>query len=83
MEQLVLEGLQRLMWYIQVYETQFAQEQMERFGLQESSLLQGHTETQEKDGIAEAIPPKSNKITLIYNSPSSATDRIRRNHRYI
>ncbi|MDE6589209.1 MAG: DUF4368 domain-containing protein, partial [Oscillospiraceae bacterium] len=38
-EQLVLEGLQRLMWYIQVYETQFAQEQMERFGLQEKKAL--------------------------------------------
>ena len=30
-EQLVLEGLQRLLWYIQVYEKRFAQEQMERF----------------------------------------------------
>jgi len=38
-EQLVLEGLQRLMWYIQVYEKQFAQEQMERFGLQEKKAL--------------------------------------------
>ncbi|MCH5261168.1 MAG: recombinase family protein, partial [Lachnospiraceae bacterium] len=38
-EQLVLEGLQRLMWYIQVYERQFAQEQMERFGLQEKKEL--------------------------------------------
>ena len=38
-EQLVLEGLQRLMWYIQVYEQKFAQEQMERFGLQEKKEL--------------------------------------------
>ena len=38
-EQLVLEGLQRLMWYIQVYETKFAQEQMERFGLQKKKEL--------------------------------------------
>ena len=38
-EQLVLEGLQRLMWYIQVYEKQFAQEQMERYGLQEKKAL--------------------------------------------
>ena len=38
-EQLVLEGLQRLMWYIQVYEKKFAQEQMERFGLQEKKEL--------------------------------------------
>lgn len=38
-EQLVLEGLQRLLWYIQVYETRFAQEQMERFGLQEKKEL--------------------------------------------
>ena len=39
MEQLVLEGLQRLLWYIQVYEKRFAQEQMERFGLQEKKTL--------------------------------------------
>lgn len=38
-EQLVLESLQRLMWYIQVYEKRFAQEQMERFGLQEKKAL--------------------------------------------
>ena len=37
--QLVLEGLQRLLWYIQVYEKRFAQEQMERFGLQEKKAL--------------------------------------------
>ena len=37
--ELVLEGLQRLLWYIQVYEKQFAQEQMERFGLQEKKAL--------------------------------------------
>ena len=38
-EELVLEGLQRLLWYIQVYEKRFAQEQMERFGLQEKKAL--------------------------------------------
>ena len=38
-EQLILEGLQRLLWYIQVYEKRFAQEQMERFGLQEKKEL--------------------------------------------
>ena len=38
-EQLMLEGLQRLMWYIQVYEQKFAQEQMERFCLQEKKEL--------------------------------------------
>lgn len=37
--ELVLEGLQRLLWYIQVYEKRFAQEQMERFGLQEKKEL--------------------------------------------
>lgn len=36
---LVLEGLQRLLWYIQVYEKRFAQEQMERFDLQEKRAL--------------------------------------------
>ena len=38
-EQLVLEGLQRLLWYVQVYEKRFAQEQMEQFGLQEKKEL--------------------------------------------
>jgi hypothetical protein len=38
-EQLVLEGLQRLLWYVQAFEKQFAQEQMERFGLQEKKAL--------------------------------------------
>ena len=38
-EQLVLEGLQRLLWYVQAYEKRFAQEQMERFGLQEKKAL--------------------------------------------
>ena len=38
-DELVLEGLQRLLWYIQVYERRFAQEQMERFGLQEKKAL--------------------------------------------
>lgn len=38
-ERLVLEGLQRLMWYVQSYEKLFAQEQMERFGLQEKKEL--------------------------------------------
>jgi len=38
-EQLVLEGLQRLFWSIQVYEKRFAQEQMEWFGLQEKRTL--------------------------------------------
>ena len=37
--ELVLEGLQRLLWYIQVYEKRFAQEQIERFGLQEKKAL--------------------------------------------
>ena len=38
-EQLVLEGLQRMLWYVQVYEKRFAQEQIERFGLQEKKTL--------------------------------------------
>lgn len=38
-EQLVLEGLQRLLWYVQVFEQKFAQEQVERFGLQEKKAL--------------------------------------------
>ena len=36
---MVLERLQRLLWYIQVYEKRFAQEQMDRFGLQEKKKL--------------------------------------------
>jgi hypothetical protein len=38
-EQLVLDALQRLLWYVQVFEKQFAQEQMERFGLHEKKAL--------------------------------------------
>ena len=38
-EQLVLEGLQRLLWYVQAFEQKFAQEQIERFGLQEKRVL--------------------------------------------
>ena len=38
-EQLVLEGLQRLLWYVQVFEPVFAKDQMERFGLQEKKEL--------------------------------------------
>jgi predicted site-specific integrase-resolvase len=38
-EQLVLEGLQRLLWYVQAFEQKFAQEQVERFGLQEKKVL--------------------------------------------
>ena len=47
-EQPVLEGLQRLMWYIQVYEKRFAREQMERFGLQESKELAAKTRELDK-----------------------------------
>ena len=39
MEQSVLEGLQRLLRYVQVFERKSAQEQMERFGLQEKKTL--------------------------------------------
>ena len=38
-EQLVLEGLQRLLWYVRIYEKRFAQDQIERFGLQEKKML--------------------------------------------
>lgn len=38
-EKLVLEGLQRLLWYVQVFEKRFAQEQMKRFGLQQKREL--------------------------------------------
>ncbi len=38
-EQLALEGLQRLLWYVQAFEQKFAQEQVERFGLQEKKAL--------------------------------------------
>lgn len=35
LEKLVLEGLQRLLWYVQIFEKRFAQEQAERLGLQQ------------------------------------------------
>lgn len=34
-KQLVLKNLQRVLWYVQVFEKKFAQEQMERLGLQQ------------------------------------------------
>lgn len=54
-EELVLEGLQRLLWYIQVYEKRFAQEQMERFGLQEKKELtaRGRELDKAKQRVAE------------------------------
>lgn len=60
-EELVLEGLQRLLWYIQVYERRFAQEQMERFGLQERrelaarqrELAQARQRVAEIDGLIQ------------------------------
>ena len=47
-EELVLEGLQQLLWYVQVYEKQFAQEQMEQFGLQERRELDARQRELEK-----------------------------------
>ena len=38
-KQLVLESLQRVLWYVQVFEKKFAQEQMERLGLQQQKEL--------------------------------------------
>ena len=53
-EQLVLEGLQRLMWYVQIYEQKFAQEQMERFGLQEKKELTA--KRRELDRAKQRVP---------------------------
>lgn len=39
LEKLVLEGLQRLLWYVQIFEKRFAQEQAERLGLQQKKEL--------------------------------------------
>lgn len=39
MEALVLESLQRVLWYVQTFEKQFAQEQMERLGVQQKKEL--------------------------------------------
>lgn len=38
-EKLVLEGLQRLLWYVQIFEKRFAQEQAERLGVQQRKEL--------------------------------------------
>lgn len=38
-ETLVLESLQRVLWYVQTFEKQFAQEQMERLGVQQKKEL--------------------------------------------
>ena len=39
LERLVLEGLQRLLWYVQIFEKRFAQEQAEQLGLQQRKDL--------------------------------------------
>lgn len=39
LEKLVLEGLQRLLWYVQIFEKRFAQEQAERLGVQQRKEL--------------------------------------------
>lgn len=43
-EQLVLESMQRVLWYVQSYEKLFAQRQLEEFGEKRMYHLQGDTE---------------------------------------
>ena len=64
MEQLVLEGLQRLLWYVQVYEKRFAQEQMERFGLQEKKELSARS--RELDKAKQRVSEIDRIIQKIY-----------------
>ena len=64
MGQLVLEGLQRLLWYIQVYEKRFAQEQMERFGLQEKKELTA--KRRELDRAKQRVPEIDQLIQKSY-----------------
>jgi hypothetical protein len=40
--ELVLDAMQRLLWYVQVFEKPFAQAQMERFGLQEKKAMRAN-----------------------------------------
>ena len=63
-EQLVLEGLQRLLWYVQVYEKRFAQEQMERFGLQEKKELSARS--RELDKAKQRVSEIDRIIQKIY-----------------
>ena len=67
-EQLVLEGLQRLLWYVQVYEKQFAQEQMERFGLQEKKELT--TKRRELDKAKQRVAEIDQLIQKSYEDMS-------------
>ncbi len=72
-EELVLEGLQRLLWYIQVYEKRFAQEQMERFGLQEKKELTPEIVHEFIDKIVVAKPDKvggkrHQRVDIHYNT---------------
>jgi len=53
-EQSVLEGLQRLLRYVQVFERKSAQEQMERFGLQEKKTLTAKCLELERDNVRVA-----------------------------
>ena len=67
-EQLVLEGLQRLLWYVQVYEKRFAQEQMERFGLQEKKELTA--KSQELDKAKQRVSEIDQLIQKSYEDMS-------------
>ena len=51
----MLEGLQRLLWYIQVYEKRFAQEQMERFDLQEKKELSAKSRKPDRAKVRVAV----------------------------
>ncbi len=59
--QLVLEGLRRLLWYVQIYEKRFAQEQIERFSLQkQKELTAKHWELEKaKQRVLEPCKQKS------------------------
>ncbi len=62
-ESLVLESMQRVLWYVQTYEKEFARLQMEKFGeLQKKELVEKHREldkarvrVREIDGIIQKL----------------------------
>ncbi len=62
-ESLVLESMQRVLWYVQTYEKEFARLQMEKFGeLQKKELVEKHREldkakvrVREIDGVIQKL----------------------------
>jgi DNA invertase Pin-like site-specific DNA recombinase len=66
--ELVLDALQWLLWYVQVFEKPFAQAQMERFGLQEKKALA--SKQRELDSVKQRLTEIDQLIQKSYEDMS-------------